>query len=447
MVRTRPLLLALSVALVVATVGAGAVPTGHTAASATGSSTAVAGHGGVVAAAPSDPVRSDVATMNGSLSEEAIAASIRRVYEQPNTTSYLGVPDSQVRQSGHGQESLDVSSAVASDVERLGDSLAERSFEASLATIEDDEKRVARMTEEVERVEERIEALSTRQQTAIDEYNSGELTTEQFLHELLVVDAAARQVDSRIDSLDQAGRQVPGTHPIWTQLQVMRASIVPLQGTVRNRIQRAVTGDRESLTVYVVTTTDGVVLTANDDGFHYREAYLGNKRQPNATDQFAQQGGSGVNLADERASELYPWTYSLAKPAVAGFPDTAVYHVSADHPHGSLDAYLDGGSQDVYRELQTKRLDALPITRVRENATDLLRVRVYRTHATGPMRVTVSNPNNDEPVDASVRVNGYEIGSTGADGELWTMTPYDAVRVRAVTPGGTTVRVRFFAND
>lgn len=424
----RPVLLAVALALVVA-------PMSHGAA-------ALAQPAPDPAAQSSDGPRVGAVTVTG----DAGPSSLDRVYDQTNTTSYLGMPDGDVDRSGYGDGGVDVTTTVAADVEQLQGAHAVHTFEASLAKIESREKRIQRMNREADRVQERIDELNRRQAGALDAYNDGDLSTEQFVRELVAIDAAARQVDDRISALDRAGRQMPGSHPLWTRLQVLRASTVPLTGNARAQVAQAMTGNKEPLTVYVAASSYGVVLATNDEDFHYREAYLANKRQPEGADQFAREGGSGVNMADERASQLYPWTYSLAKPSVSGFPDTSVYYVRANHPHGELDTYLDGATRDVFRELQTKRLDSVP-TDLTEKENGLLRIQVYRTHSTGPMRVVVSNPNTDQPVSATVRVNGRVVGSTGGDGAVWTTTPHNAVRINATTPDGASIEKRFFAND
>ncbi|MFC7136385.1 hypothetical protein ACFQRB_07220 [Halobaculum litoreum] len=76
-----------------------------------------------------------------------------------------------------------------------------------------------------------------------------------------------------------------------------------------------------------------------------------------------------------------------------------------------------------------------------------LTLRVNRTFPGGPLRVEVVDPRTGEPVDAVVKIQpddgaSTEVGSTGADGVLWTVSPQTGFVVTVVEVGSTDVSFR-----
>jgi hypothetical protein len=142
---------------------------------------------------------------------------------------------------------------------------------------------------------------------------------------------------------------------------------------------------------------------------------------------------------------LYPWAFANDPSArgARGFGNTSVYRISVDHTHGSLVSYLDGATQNVFREVQRKQLVSIPLdTRVANNTTSL-RLQVNTTHESGPMHVEVTRPKTGLPVVSEVTVDGERVGTTDTDGDLWTVRPRGPTRINATTASGDRVTLRF----
>jgi hypothetical protein len=110
-----------------------------------------------------------------------------------------------------------------------------------------------------------------------------------------------------------------------------------------------------------------------------------------------------------------------------------VYSVTVKHPHGSFSAYLDGGTEKIFKEVQQKRLTGdtpLPTGPSVTNSSENLTVTVNRTYAGGPLRVELTNETG-APVSGEVRIDGELVGRTNADGLLWTLSPADRFEVTA----------------
>lgn len=375
---------------------------------------------------------------------EPASASVFVVREVPNSTNYLDVEQESVQRGEHGNASLDVGAALTQETVRLGADLDRRSFANAYRDAPNESARTALLGREVDHLSHRIDAIERQQQRAIDRYNAGELTAEEFLRELATVDVAARQVAARFQHLrDLAGFAL--SEDLDQRMDALETRLVPLRGPVRSRVGAATTGQGPATTAYALTSPNAVVLGTTDGTQFYREAHLPDERAPSDPDQFAtDEDPSGITAASDRARELYPWGYADAGPSLQRIPGTSVYRVRLDHSQGLLETYLDGATRNVFREVQTLRVDRIP-TSTTTNRTAALALHLNRTYGTGPMAVTVVDPTTGTPVDATVRVNGQRVGTTGDDGTLWTVTPHRQVRIVAVD-GNDTVRASFFAN-
>jgi hypothetical protein len=206
-------------------------------------------------------------------------------------------------------------------------------------------------------------------------------------------------------------------------------------------------GERAPVPVYAVTSQTGIVLSSVADSQFYREAYLGQNREEVGRNRFiTDESPNGVGTAIRRMTELYPWASANARsgPDLEGIGNTSIYYVSLRHTHGSLDTYLDGRTESPFREYQVKSLETVPRTAT-TNVSQGVKVTVNRTHATGPMQITVTDNRTGGALAANVTINGNSVGPTGPDGQLWTLTPKQAVRIEVTTAGGRTVGERFFA--
>ncbi|WP_123535530.1 PspA/IM30 family protein [Halosimplex salinum] len=444
MPRDRPVLLAVLVAAVALAPVVGAAA----AAPAVGGADATDVHSDAASQAQPAGAQSVSGTEQTAFSLTPRSADVARtvVVSQPNTSSYLGIRDEAVQQSGQDSVSLNVGSAIQQDVTELESEYTSLTFEQRYENTTGRQARLDVIRSEVDRLERRVQELELRRNRVINSYNDGDYDTEAFLQELASLDVAARGMESEFDRVrGAAGLGLPSD--IDTKLDNLEGDLLTLHGPVRQQIGGAMSGARDPLSVYTVTSQTGVVLAAKEGSLYYREAYLGQNRNQVGTNEFVTEDDpSGISNANTRATQLYPWVYDNYRsgPNVEPIGNTSIYYVQLGHPHGSLDTYLDGRSGDAFREYQTKPLDALP-TRQTTNVSSNVRLTINRTHATGPMEIVVTDNLTGESLDATVTVNGHDVGSTGDDGRLWTLTPQRSVRITVTTESGRTVHERFFS--
>jgi len=405
-----------------------------------------AANGPVVSAGSNASAGADTATgADGAtaLRIETAGYALSTVVEtEENTTNYLEIPNREVERDGHANASPSVVGAIERDLAAIRSNYSTRSFYHTYENATESET-VAGIRTEVERLESRIASLRERQRDAIEQYNEQSWSSERFLRELSTIDARARGIDERFTQLENAVI-LPLPTNLRTRMQALQMELVSLRGPVRASIGEAVSGERAPFTVYTVTSADGVVTAHTDGRLFHREAYLGANRAYSGANLFVSEDDPrGFSAADQRAKELYPWAYAYGGGGVDTFVNTTIYEVTLDNPHGTLDVYLDGRTTDAYREIQRKGVALLP-TVPRGNVSSGIRLQVNRTHGTGPLEVHVTE-DTGEPLNATVTVNGYEVGATGADGRLWTVTPYQQVRIAVETADGRTVTLGFYA--
>jgi len=383
---------------------------------------------GVVAGADSGPAQSSADT------------PVRNI---ENSTNFLDIEREAVERGDYGEASLDVGAALDRATTRVGAEYSRRAFEQRYADAGNESERTVQLRREVDRLDRRVGAVERRQQRAIERYNADDLAASELLRELAAVDAATRQVAVRFEHLrDRAGFDLPVA--LDERIDALESRLVALRGPVRARLVAATAGQSPATTAYAVTSSNAVVLGTTDGTQFYREAHLPDNYAAGEPNQFVTDDDpGGITGANERGNELYPWAYADAQRSLNQLSGSA-YRVTLDHSQGTLESYLDGSTRSVFHEVQTLRVDRPP-TATTTNETSALVLRVNRTYGTGPMEVRVVDAATGRPVDATVRVNGYPVGTTGPDGSLWTTTPHRQANVVAEADGET-VAVTFFGN-
>ncbi|MFB6172733.1 MAG: hypothetical protein ABEJ23_09385 [Haloarculaceae archaeon] len=400
--------------------------------------------GSVVAAAPAS------GTTNATAAAVADPPGPTRVTQVPNSVSYLAL-DGPVERSERGTAGLDVGGALAADAADLHSRYDDLRLDARYRAAPNASARRAAVQATASRLGSRIDALDRRDRRVRAEYNADRITTAQYLRQLAIVDTEARRLGTRLSHLNARVDAAEGQPVSDRRLASLKADLLPLTGPVRGRAADAMAGRHEPVRAYVATSADGVVLATVDSaggvgGEYVRETYVASARNQSRPNQFANGTQPPLDAAEARARELYPWAFEnhqgYAIGLLAGGPSlrlAAVYPVSINHPHGvdrtsDVVAYLDGGTADVFREVQYLGVERVPTTRLGERRTDGLVLRVNATYPGGPARVAVSDAGGS-PVAATVLVDGEPAGRTGLDGERWIVLPRGQANVTVTRAG------------
>lgn len=378
------------------------------------------------------------------------------VTDRNGSTSYLTLPSGDVQTSTVATVGLDVGASVAMDDAALRGRYERIRLVEAFQSADTVEERRAVLARALERLDERITTLEERERRVLFRYNRDAIGPQTYLRELAAVDAGADALSPAVQQLYQYTQSVDDPPVGAADVAALKARLVGLNGPVRERVEDAMRGETTSQRVYVSTSDSGVVLAAvvgNEfDRQYVREAYFPDERAAGAPDQFFRDGQYQLEDAQDRARELYPWAFDNQLAFSVGSRTGApflyldgVYSVTVDHRQGTarsgdLITYLDGGTTEVFREIQYLSLDDVPTADPQTNSSDGLLVQVNRTYAGGPLEIRVRDAETNDPVGATVSIDGEQVGETGPDGRLWTLTPRDPFEVNA-TARNTTVSV------
>jgi len=376
---------------------------------------------------------------------QATATPLPSIDTVDNTTNQLAIPSGDVRRASYNDTGIDVGSATeawSAQLRHRHDALA---FEQRFRRTDGREARARLVTDRLAAIESKEQALDERQDRAIARYARGEMSAPAFLRTRLVVDAEARQLLETLDRISSA----PDTAPEFSlndsttaRLRSVEGELRTLTGPVGTQLQSADTADR---TLYIEVSDEGYMLATVTDDEYVRETRLDGARDAGAPDQFLQTARDDgdpetdrLDVADERAADLYPWLYERQRPSFTFYGTSGIYELTANHPNGELTAYLDGGTTDAFYEEQRRDLSDIQTTAIASEVNGTVAVTVHQSSATGPLLVTAANNETDATVDGTVRINDQSVGTTGTDGVLWTVEPRGTYTVTVATDTGTT---------
>lgn len=362
-----------------------------------------------------------------------------------NTSGYLQPAGASAERRAYVHQDVDVGAAVAEDVAELRATHDRLTLANELETAPDRGARLETLQNRVTAIEARAESIRTAQQAAREAYLEGSLSRDVLLQRLARLDARAEATERVRTSVEERLAEIPaGAGSTLTEAQNLEVALETVGGPATRRVRQRFTGNRSSGATYVsVVGSHGLVVATVADDRLYRDAVDATEREPDSPSQFAGVGEPEISVALQRAASLYSWAFehgSAAQP-LRGYGDTAVYRITAEHPHGRVSIYLDGATENAFREIQQKRLDAVPVVEQRRATGDGLAIRLNATHETGPLGVTVTRESTGRPVDSRLVVDGVVVGTTGTNGHLWTVQPRGAATVNATTDDGDTVEI------
>ena len=351
--------------------------------------------------------------------------------EEQNHT-YLSPPPEEVTQESYGSSGLSVASSATADSEQLNGEYRQHVFDQRFATTDDP---MSVVEEAVDDLAARSNAIDQRHATLIEGYSTGTYSLSQVLRELAGLTAAAGQQSALVERIDEAvdgEANLSLSEDVDDLFSAVEFELLNLNSPVTDDL---ITGALPVGTrIYAQATPDALVLAASGQT-HVRQASLRTERNASAPNQFLADGGT-TGDALLRAEEIYPGLQGFITP-----PDetTHVYTIEGLSPLGTFEAYLDGGTKNVFHELQRGESAGLSVTETLTASAGDVELAVETTEPTGPMLVSVTDAG--EPVsDVELTVDGGVAGTTGEEGERWVVQPLAGAEL-AVTVGDETVSV------
>ncbi|MBV0925299.1 hypothetical protein KTS45_13925 [Halomicroarcula limicola] len=370
-----------------------------------------------------------------------------RVATIENTTNHLTIPDSEVRTSSFNESGIDVGTAVAAGSTSLHQRHEAAAFESRFGRLDSEFERTQHIRRALSNIESEEAELDRRQQTAIRRYANGEITATEFLRVRSMVDTESRELTQRLNRVKSTAEIAPDystSDGMTTRINDVLGNLRTLQGPVGEQLTESMSGADGADVVYLESSTDAYMLATIDGSQYVRETRLGSQRAPNLTDTFAEADGDRLVAAVERGRELYPWTYQRQLPSVNAYGDTGIYRLAAQTSNGQLTFFLDGGTTNVFYELQHRDLNSVRTSSTETAFEEGLRVTIDQSYETGPLVMSVVEEDSSEPVDGTVEINGQPVGRTGSNGHLWTVQPRGSYTINVTTENGTEISVPVF---
>lgn len=349
----------------------------------------------------------------------------------PNTTARLVIPRYRVTQERYEVVRVGMANTLQSgaDGARLQQDLTaiERAFE-SAETV--DEKR-GEIDRGLIRLENRAQVLEDAERAAIHDYSEGNISAAVLVNRLARIHSQAERIKRGLELLERLSARID-VDVFSSRIRDVDGQVSTLQGPVRERVARVRSGEVPPTRVHVTASDEGVVLAMLSSDRYVREA--SNWRQRNASAE------PELDFGDigQRVEELYPWVAEQSGSRGTLWRGRGVWRFRSTHPQGTLTAYVDAATEDVFREKQHLKVDEMPTTETIGRNGDDLRVTLRRTYVGGPMEVFVERTATDTTVSATVTVGGLSLGTSGPDGVVRVIEPRPPYAVNA-TVGNSSI--------
>lgn len=385
-----------------------------------------------------DAVRSQTATPAGSAdgpastpTDETGSALQNHTPNETEPLRVIAIPDGAVQRTTFARASLDLGPAAGFEANVTAHRIETMAVEERIEAAETDGERSRRLLTALSTVETRVITLDEREQAAIDAYSRGAIDAERFVWRLAAISAEADALEHRLTVLQALDDETSGFSLDRSRVEALRFELRTFGGPVRDRAAAALLGQVEPTRIYVETGPRGVVLTTIVDGTYVREAYRGAVRN-------REDGGITAARALNVTAGSYPAIWAARLPGgvqATGSGDTFV--ATVPHTRGRLTAFVDAGSERVFKEYQRIDLATYEGRPAATNVRSGLELVVNRTYPGGPLRIAVLDAETGRPVNATVTISqGPEkevvVGTTGTDGVVWTISPRGQFTVFAI---------------
>ncbi|MFH5800183.1 hypothetical protein [Haladaptatus sp. CMAA 1911] len=353
-----------------------------------------------------------------------------------NTSSHLslGTPT----RSDTYSPTMSLSTTLEMDRNELLEQKKRYTLDEQLSKVDDSSKKEQLLIKFRSNIEVQLSELKSEERSASEQFTDQEIGAQKYVQRLALIDSKGKDVERSIEYMISKRKDVIQFPPDEWKL---RTDLIPLQSRIRDYAARSFRGEGDSRSLYVAATEDGVVLSMVNGNQYIREAYRPDYRNVSKSSQLS------ISEVSNLTVNSYPW---IVKQSESGTPhsDTDVrYKKGASktliyYSQGLTEAYLDTGTEKIYREIQYKLLTGnnhVPYgTAIRNNSTNL-ELTVNRTYPGGPLRVKLTN-SSGEPVQGKIAIGETPVGNTGPSGTMWTVSPRGTYTVRA-THSSETVNV------
>jgi len=352
---------------------------------------------------------------------------------EPPPYRVLTIPPDRSSRATVGAQAPDLGTAMGIEVADTTGALAAAEVRERIEAADSPDERQRRLVAAVSAIEQREITLHQRQRDAIAAHAAGDLSDRELLAELAAVTAEANALRERLAMLEALADETPDYTLNAGELEFRLRTY---DGPIRAAAVGAARADRPPERLYVESGEDALVLAGVLGDTYVREVYRGDNWDRAAS------GTTAPEDAERVARTAYPETAAAATRTEAR-GQGGVFRVTFDFPAGELRTFVSAGSERVIVEHQTRPLATFEAGETRSRVQDGLAVTVNRTYPGGPVRIAVSDADGGGPVEgATVTVapgdaDSEVVGTTGADGVVWALSPREPYRVTVLGDGPT----------
>lgn len=341
-----------------------------------------------------------------------------------DSVSHLAIKSGQINNTTIETAVLDISGSITIDESELRRTYRIKRFDVAYENASNSQRVVDTA---LGRAANRTAELQERQKNAIEDYNTGVLSTQAFLRELAAITAEANQTKVLVKHI---GRETTDN-----RVKKLKGELDLFTGPVRTRITSALQGDPDAPKRYFVrTSSQGVVLATIDDGQYVREANLaGGRTGQNTT------GSIDDHEVINIINESYPSSREYGIE-LSGFGGHYMYNF--DHSYGTLTTYVDSSSGEIFYEHQTATISDDHTVRGPQNVSGPIALTTNTTYAGGYMYVSLTKPENGTPVNGTIMVDNETVGTTDTaeNDELYLLQPANGTTITGIV-GNKTVSI------
>ncbi|WP_241432286.1 DUF7094 domain-containing protein [Halogeometricum borinquense] len=391
------------------------------------------------ASLPDDAVSPDV-----TINPVSDAYSVQQSTERPSGASVnnqtarnasirvLGIPSAQVDRSSLVTRTVELGPALTLDDNETKMQIKTLAAIDRIKSTESPDRRQQLILQELTTIEQAAISLRARQETTLQAYGEGKIDSRTLLIRLAIIDMHARAFEDRSDRIQEISKSV-SDFSVDSRTASVERELDTFTGPVRQHVGDVLTGKAESTRFFVQTGPESIVLSTIRRDIYVREVYRGDIRRR----------GSGITSDIEALNATvaaYPnisaLQYRQNGTNIVGTDDNS-FLVRIRHDRGRLFAFVDSGSQRVFKAFQYRPLDTMEPESTQSAVKDGLKLTAHQTYSGAPVRFTLNDTETGEPVNALITVGlrgerSTAVGKTGSDGSLWTMAPGQAYQVTAI---------------
>jgi hypothetical protein len=347
----------------------------------------------------------------------------------------LDVPPGSVERWGVEQEYVDLGPALALSTNATTDRLRTLAMIERVEAANTTAERRDRLQTALVDLEGRVDELEQRQTTAVAAYGRGELGSRELLVALVRVSIAAEELNDRRTRIETLAADTRGFDIDRGRLASISNRLSAFTGPVRAHAATVLRGEAEPHRFYIATGPRSVTVSTILDDTYIRESYRGDLRNGRGD-------AMELEVALDIVASSYPVIWNTTREQTQVFGGGETYPVRIAHSRGDLTAFVDSNARVVYAEHQRRPLASVVADQRVEETGDGHRLVVNQTYPGGPAQIRVVDDVTGEPVDATVSLaietgTARQLGATGDDGVLWTLSPYRQYTVTAEGRGGS----------